>query len=61
MPVSERNSLQSSYYFDIMFLNLVVNLPLRPPTPDEGPSEPPQSQSSAVRKVKKKPRCPLVF
>src|SRR5713101_6262917 len=57
---SPKNSLPSSYYFGIIALILVINLPLRPPTPDEGPSEPPQSQSSAVRKVKKKARmCAL--
>ena len=37
MPVSQRNFLPSSYYFDIMLLNLVVNLPLRPPTRTKGP------------------------
>src|SRR5229473_3026837 len=57
---SPKNSLPSSYYSGTISLILVINLPFRPPTPDEGPSEPPQSQSSAVRKVKKKARmCAL--
>ncbi len=57
---SPKNSLPSSYYSGTISLILVINLPFRPPTRDEGPSEPPQSQSLAVRKVKKKARmCAL--